>query len=273
MARTTALEVVLKRDRAVVIGGLVAVITVAWIYTLTGAGMDMSAFEMTAITAAPSAQGTTMGAMTPLAWTPAYAVLMVFMWWVMMMAMMLPSATPMILLFATFNRKRREQGAPYVATGIFALGYVLAWGAFSVLAAGLQWSLERLALLTPMMVTSSVVLGGLLLIAGGVYQLTPLKHACLRHCRSPFQFIAGHWRTGRLGAFQMGVEHGVFCLGCCWVLMALLFYGGIMNLYWIAGLALYVLIEKMIPQGHRLGFLAGLGLIVWGCAVIAATVI
>ena len=121
-----------------------------------------------------------------------------------------------------------------------------------------------------MMVTSSVYFGAALLVAAGVYQLTPLKQACLRHCRSPFDFIAHYWRQGKIGAFRMGLEHGLFCLGCCWVLMALLFYGGVMNLWWISGLAIYVLIEKLAPAGPFVGKFTGVILIVWGAWVLAA---
>ena len=209
-----------------------------------------------------------VAAMAPVAWTPRYAALMFFMWWIMMMAMMLPSATPMILLFAVINRKQRDKGAPYVPTGIFAAGYLLVWGTFSLVAVSAQWGLERMGLLSSMMASTSVLLGAGLLIAAGVYQLTPLKHACLRHCRSPLFFITQHWRPGNLGALRMGMEHGAFCTGCCWFLMALLFYGGIMNLYWIVGLAVFVLLEKTIPGGHRLGHVTGALLIAWGAALV-----
>jgi predicted metal-binding membrane protein len=170
------------------------------------------------------------------------------------------------------NRKQRDKGAPYVPTGIFAAGYLLVWGAFSLVAVSTQWGLERSGLLSSTMASTSVLLGATLLIAAGVYQLTPLKHACLRHCRSPFAFIVQHWRLGDLGALRMGIEHGAFCAGCCWFLMALLFYGGIMNLYWIIGLALYVLLEKTIPAGHWLGRLAGILLIGWGGALMLVVV-
>jgi predicted metal-binding membrane protein len=212
-----------------------------------------------------------MDAMQPMAWTVGTAVLMFFMWWIMMVAMMLPSAAPMILLFAAVNRKQRDKGSPYVPTGVFAFGYLAVWGFFSLLATAAQWGLERSALLSSMMVGTSVVLGALLLIAAGVWQLTPLKQACLRHCRSPIHFLSHHWRKGRLGAFRMGVEHGAFCLGCCWFLMALLFYGGVMNLYWIVGLALFVLLEKVLPGGHRLGGVAGVGLVAWGGLLLAGS--
>jgi len=281
----SALEAALKRDRMIVIGGLATVVAVAWLYILLGAGMGMSAFEMTRMSTPAGLGGgiesTTMGsgaavtgamqAMAPVAWTPAYAVLMLFMWWVMMLAMMLPSAAPMILLFAAINRKQRERGAPYVATGVFAAGYGLAWGAFSLVAVSVQWGLERALLLSETMVGTSIALGGALLVAAGIWQLTPLKNACLRHCRSPIHFLSHNWRKGRLGALRMGLEHGAFCLGCCWVLMVLLFYGGVMNLYWIVGLCLFVLIEKLAPAGVWVGRLAGAGLIAWGGVLLAGT--
>lgn len=210
-----------------------------------------------------------MDMMSPMPWTPGYAMLMFTMWWIMMIAMMLPSAAPMILLFATINRKQREQKRPYIPTGIFAAGYVVVWGAFSIVATGLLWGLEGYGLLSGMMASTSIVLGAVLLIAAGIWQLTPLKHACLKHCRSPIQFISQHWRKGAEGAFRMGIEHGAYCLGCCWFLMALLFYGGVMNLYWIVGLAVFVLLEKTIPAGHWFGSLAGVGLLGWGIALLA----
>jgi predicted metal-binding membrane protein len=294
--QTSALEAVLRRDRVVVVAALVAVIVAAWAYILLGAGMGMTAFEMTPSFGGPGDMppdmampegSTTMGrnggdmamgeggsgmamgdgmmmAMAPTAWTPGYAVLMFFMWWIMMMAMMLPSASPMILLFARFNRTQRDKGTPYVPTAVFALGYLLVWAAFSLVAVSAQWGLERSGLLSSMMASTSVMLGAVLLIAAGLYQLTPLKYACLRHCRSPLFFISHHWRPGEWGALRMGLEHGAFCTGCCWFLMALLFYGGIMNLFWIIGLALLVLLEKVAPAGHWVGWLMGAGLIGWG---------
>jgi predicted metal-binding membrane protein len=202
--------------------------------------------------------------MQPAVWSPAYAVLMFFMWWTMMVAMMIPSAAPTILLFAGINRRQRARAAPYVSTGVFAAGYVVAWGGFCAVAVLAQWLLERVGLLSGWMDTTSTLLGACLLTAAGVWQLTPLKHACLRHCRSPVHYLTTHWRSGTKGAFVMGFGHGIFCLGCCWFLMGLLFYGGVMNLYWIAGLAAYVLLEKTVPRGHWLGGLVGVALLGWG---------
>jgi predicted metal-binding membrane protein len=277
-------EDLLKHDRAVVVAALVFVIAISWLYLLAGAGMGMSAFEMSSLSMAIGAsRGSSMGlpmtdamgqamvAMaTPADWTWAYAFLMFGMWWVMMIAMMLPSAAPMILLFALVNRRSHAKGGPYVPTAVFAGAYLVAWGGFSVIAVALQSALERAELLSPMMASGDVAFGGALLVLAGAYQLSPLKHACLRHCRGPIDFISRHWRAGRQGAFRMGVHHGLYCLGCCWALMALLFFGGAMNLYWIAGLALFVLLEKTIPTGHRLASLSGLVLVAWGVALLTA---
>lgn len=289
MSEASLLEVALKRDRYLVIAGIAIVIVFSWAYILLGAGMGMSAFEITKASSGMSemnvpavggdmVSSTGIGdalrnahtAMTQTAvWTPGYARVMFFMWWVMMMAMMLPSASPMILLFAAVNRKQRALDAPFVSTGVFAAGYVIVWGGFSLLAAGGQWGLESAGILSAMMASTSALFGGIVLLAAGIYQLTPLKHACLRRCRSPVHYIADHWRPGSFGALQMGIEHGVYCLGCCWTLMALLFVGGVMNLYWIAGLAVFVLLEKTIPAGHRLGAVTGIGLILWGGWLVA----
>ena len=262
-------EGLLRHDRTVVVAALVFVIVVCWLYLLAGAGTGMSVFEMSSLSLAiGTSGGSSMGAATTWAWS--YVFLMFGMWWVMMIAMMLPSAAPMILLFALVNRRSHAKGGPYVATAVFAGAYVAAWGGFSVIATALQWGLERAELLSPMMASNNVALGGALLVLAGAYQLSPLKHACLRQCRGPIDFISRYWRAGRRGAFRMGVRHGVYCLGCCWALMALLFFGGAMNLYWIAGLALFVLLEKTIPPGHWLASLSGLGLIAWGAAFLVA---
>ncbi len=267
MSLDTAVEGVFKRDTTVVVAALLIVIALAWAYVLAGAGMGMSALEMTR-----ASSGGAMGMMmTPAAWDLAYAVVMFFMWWVMMIAMMLPSAAPMVLLFAAVNRKQQERGARFVPTSLFVLAYLVAWAGFSIVAVALQWALEGAALLSPMLLSASTVFGGLLLLAAGIYQLTPLKQSCLNHCRSPLQFVMMHWRSGAGGAFRMGLEHGAYCVGCCWFLMGLLFFGGVMNLYWIVGIAVYVLLEKTIPMGHWLGRAVGIALLAWGLAVLART--
>ena len=210
-------------------------------------------------------------AMTPATWTPGYALVMFSMWWLMMIAMMLPSAAPMVLLHATVTRKGLPEDDPDAspprlrsASTAFVAGYLAMWGAFSLVAVIAQWGLERGELLSAMMMPTSKWLGASLLLAAGVWQLTPFKTTCLRHCRSPVHFLSEHWRPGVGGAFGMGVEHGLFCLGCCWFLMALLFFGGVMNLVWIIGLALLVLLEKLMPAGVAFGRVTGLLLIVWG---------
>jgi predicted metal-binding membrane protein len=267
IVETTALEAVLRRDRFVMVATLAGVIVVAWIWIVFGAGTETSAVAMTQMAGMPD-----MDMMMERAvWTATYAGLIFAMWWVMMVAMMLPGAAPMLLLFARVNRSQKVQDRPYVPTGIFAAGYMVAWGGFSALAAGLQWGLEQLDLLGPMMTATNYWLGGAILLAAGLWQLTPLKGVCLRHCRSPLSFITQRWRPGRAGAFRMGLEHGAYCLGCCWFLMGLLFFGGIMNLFWIAGLAAFILLEKTIPMGHWIGRIAGVGLAGWGLLMIAST--
>lgn len=263
---TTALEAVLRRDRIIVVAGLVVVIALAWAWILLGAGTGMNATDML-----PGLGKSGMpGMMVPAAWTPGYAGLMFVMWWVMMAAMMLPSAAPVLLLFARANRNKKAVGHLFIPTGIFAAGYLAAWGGFSALATGLQWALGQFGLLSPMMATTNYWLGGAILVAAGMWQLTPIKRICLRHCYSPLGFLMGNWRPGRLGGFRMGLTHGSYCLGCCWFLMGLLFFGGVMNLYWIAGLAAFVLFEKTIPMGSWIGRVAGVAIAVWGVSLVAS---
>ena len=164
------------------------------------------------------------------------------------------------------GRRKRERGNPFVPTGIFGAGYVIVWGVFSIIATLLQWSLDEAALLSPMMKSSSIWFGAALLIAAGIYQLTPLKRVCLKNCQSPLGFLMHHWRPGWQGALIMGLKHGAFCLGCCWVLMGLLFFGGVMNLLWIAGLAVFVMIEKIVA-GPWISRCGGLILILWGAGL------
>jgi predicted metal-binding membrane protein len=237
---------------------LLVVLAGAWGWVLTGAGVGMSAVDMTAMA------GMDGWLMRAPVWTPGYAALILVMWWVMMVAMMLPSALPMLLLFARVDRRDRTGPVPLVPTLTFAAGYGLVWGGFSLGATALQWGLESLRLLSPMLETSNRWLGAGILLAAGLWQSTPLKLRCLGQCRSPLSFLVEHWRAGRLGAVRMGLAHGAHCLGCCWFLMALLFVGGVMNLFWIVGLALYVLLEKTIPHGRQLARVTGLALIAWG---------
>lgn len=265
MPRATALEQLLRRDRAVVIGGLALAAGLAWIFVLTGAGMDGF------MSAGRDGSGMAMSGMTmPAAsWSATYFLAMLIMWTVMMMAMMLPGAAPMMLLFATLERKQRERSTPYVPTSLFTLGYAVVWLGFSALATTAQWELGRLALLSSALAVTNAVLAGFVLLAAGAYQLSSLKETCLRNCRSPLDFLTRHWRGGRRGAVVMGLVHGLYCLGCCWMLMMLLFVGGIMNFLWVAGIAVYVLLEKTLPAGRWMGSAAGILLIGWGGVALA----
>jgi predicted metal-binding membrane protein len=288
---------VLRRDRKVVALVLVTVIAASWLYLLAGAGTGMYPHNMAVSVAAKMSIGPPMPGTASMSghetmtgasehssradiltssvkWTPDYALLMFSMWWLMMIAMMLPSAAPMVLLHAAVTRKALAHAgdagleAPsnsiLPATTAFIAGYLVIWGAFSLVAVIVHWALERGELLSASMMSTSRFLGSGLFLAAGVWQLTPLKTVCLRHCRSPISFLSTHWRPRVGGAFRMGIVHGVFCLGCCWFLMTLLFYGGVMNLIWIIGLALLVLAEKKMPAGIAFGRVTGLLLITWG---------
>ena len=256
------LESVLKRDRLLVIAALTGITLLAWGY------MVYEARAMYA-TGVCCCAGLKMSGPDTAPWATATLLPLFLMWTEMMVAMMIPSAAPMILTFALVQRKRREQARPFVPTAIFLLGYLVVWTGFSALAALAQWFLHAKALLSPMMVGSSPVLGGVLLIVAGVFQWTPLKNACLAHCRSPLSFLMADWREGKWGAFGMGLKHGVFCTGCCWFLMALLFVAGVMNIWWIAIIAVFVLAEKVAPRGLLVGKIAGALLVAWGVWMIA----
>jgi predicted metal-binding membrane protein len=259
MNTVSTLESVLRRDRLITMAGLGGVTGLAWIYLMIKA-MNMADTPMVMDGIAGITQ------IKP--WTPIDFVLILLMWIIMMIAMMIPSALPMILLFARVSRQAQEQGHPVAPVSAFVSGYVIAWVGFCLGATLLQWAFDQTALLSPMMVSTSPILGGILLIVAGVYQWTPLKAVCLRYCRSPFEFIARHWRKNTFGALRMGIEHGIFCLGCCWVLMTLLFIGGIMNLLWIAAIAGFVLLEKVTPFGIQVGKISGLVLALAGVFVI-----
>ncbi len=258
------------RDRAVIVTALIGVTAVSWLYLLHlarqgmggTAGMDMSMPDMPDMVA---------GAMSPMTmpWTPVDFALMFAMWWVMMVGMMLPSATPMVLTFAAVNRRKRERGQPFLPTFVFTAGYLLVWGAFSLAATLAQWGLEQAALMLPTMKTGSSILGGILYVAAGLYQWTPLKQACLANCRSPLDFVINRWHDGWTGALRMGAEHGAFCLGCCAVIMALLFVGGVMNLLWVAAIAAFVFVEKLFPAGAWIARTSGVLMIAFGGYLLA----
>jgi predicted metal-binding membrane protein len=266
----SALEALLRRERAVIAVGLAVLMLLAWIYIWRGAGMGMSALDMTMISLFPHAQAEPMPymVMQPVAWA-----MVVAMWWVMMIAMMTSSAAPLLLLYARVMRHATAQekaGVAYVPSMVLVIGYLTVWLAFSVIAAVLQYLLQRAGLISAMMLWSrSALLSSAVLIGAGVYQLSPLKRACLEHCRGPVEFLTRHWRPGWMGAFAMGVEHGLWCVGCCWMLMALLFVGGVMNLAWIAFLSLLVFAEKVIERGMIVGRIAGGVLIIWGVSTLA----
>jgi predicted metal-binding membrane protein len=258
---SAALAALLRHDRAVVLGGLGAVTAAAWVYLFFGAGVPMAMMDM---------GGGQMMAM-PAEWTPAYALLIVTMWVVMMVAMMLPAALPVVLLAATIDRRRGASGMPG-RSALFTSGYLLAWTGFSIAATALQWALDTVGLLSESMAMANRLLAGAILLAAGIYQWTSLKEACLAHCRSPMGFLMQHWRASRLGAVAIGLRHGLFCIGCCWVLMALLFVGGLMNLLWVGAITLLVLVEKTTPWGGRMARIGGAVLAVWGAATLATAI-
>ncbi|WP_233862606.1 DUF2182 domain-containing protein [Paraburkholderia adhaesiva] len=214
--------------------------------------------------------GATMAIMPRMThWHTVDLLLVSAMWAIMMAAMMLPSMVPTVLGFASINNRRREQHLPRVQTGVFVLGYLTVWSGFSLFATLAQWGLLKARLVTPMMVSATPFLAGALLVIAGVFQLTPVKHACLARCVSPLGFLLTEWRDGTRGAWIMGFRHGAYCVGCCGLLMTLLFVFGVMNLLWIAALSIYVMLEKLLPQVRWLAFAQGVLLICWGIAVAA----
>lgn len=266
----TALEAVLRRDRAVVIVALAIITALAWAdLAWLADDMAMGGMDMTGYRMIPAGRGLMMPADAP--WQPIEFGYVFVMWVVMMIGMMMPSAAPMILIYARVGRQAAVQGKPFAASGWFAGGYLLAWTTFSLVATSAQWALERAALLTPMMESASNRLGAAVLILAGVYQWAPLKEACLSHCRSPLLFIQQHggFRRDPHGALALGFRHGIYCIGCCWALMALLFVGGVMNLLWIAVLSILVLLEKIAPIGRLVARIAGICFIASGAWLLA----
>ena len=277
MPEAQTFERLIKRDRIFTLTGIAALCGLAWLYIATGAGLGMSAWEMTTFALFPHQHATeTMPGMDTFAtathWGGSAWTLMIAMWWIMMIAMMLPSAAPTILLYARVYRHALAQGQlqdRFAPIGVFAAGYLLAWLAFSVAAAMLHWALQHGGLISAMMMGSrSRLLSAAVLIGAGLYQLSPLKDICLAHCRTPASFLSRHWRPSSLGALRLGALHGAYCVGCCWMLMTLLFVGGVMNLVWIAALASLVLIEKALSFGRWIGRGSGIVLMVWGIAAL-----
>jgi predicted metal-binding membrane protein len=263
---TPAIEKVLRRDRTILMASLITIALLAWAYVINlyfrmagaaingGSAMDMPPAQM----AMPNVQ----------AWQVEDLLFTLLMWAVMMVAMMIPSATPMILTFASVNRQRYVNETPISATAAFLVGYLIVWISFSVGATLVQWGFHTAGLLSPETIRVTPLLGGILLILAGVYQFTPLKYVCLSNCRTPLSFLMTEWRTGTGGALIMGLRHGVYCLGCCWPLMLLLFVAGVMNLLWVALIAGYVLVEKVAPAGQWASRAIGLLTIGWGARLL-----
>lgn len=242
-----------RRERLILAGCLAAMVLSAWAYLVHAKGA-MADMEMP-------------GMIMP--WD-GFAVLLLFvMWAVMMVAMMMPSAAPMVLTFLEVNHRRKPTAQPLVPAGIFVGGYLAVWTAYSAAATLAQWGLHKAALLSPAMAATSPVLNGGLLFAAGVFQWTSLKSACLTSCRSPLTFLMSEWREGPAGAFVMGLRHGSYCVGCCWMLMALLFVAGVMNLFWVLAIALFVTAEKVLVRGELFGRLAGAVLVIAGVVLMA----
>ncbi|ABO57973.1 DUF2182 domain-containing protein [Burkholderia sp. SIMBA_043] len=252
------------RERVVTLLGMAALVAACWGYLWTGAGTGMSALDMTAVALFPHRLAGGIGRMDPSAAT------VILMWWVMMIAMMTPGAVPLVLLYRRVLRQSggRRDGSAWSSACLLA-GYLAAWFAFSVAAATLQMLLQPAGLISGLMLWSkSAALSAIVLALAGAYQFSPLKRACLRQCRSPVRFLATHWRPGMWGVFVLGLRHGAYCVGCCWMLMALLFVGGVMNVVWIVTLSLVVLVEKVLPGGERAGRALGAVLIGWAIATL-----
>ncbi|AOK19736.1 metal-binding protein [Burkholderia cepacia] len=255
-----------RHERVVTLLGMAALVGVCWFYLWTGAGTGMSALDMTAATLFPHRLPHGIGSMDPSLPT------VIAMWWVMMIAMMTPSAAPLVMLY---RRVLRHYGAADGASSASSLallaGYLTIWLAFSIAAASLQKVLQPTGLISAMMLWSkSALLSAIVLAAAGIYQLSPFKRACLTQCRSPVQFLTTHWRPGVAGSFLLGLHHGLYCVGCCGLLMALLFVGGVMNVVWIAALSVFVFAEKILPGGERIGRALGIVLIAWAGATLLA---
>src|SRR5579872_2506340 len=251
------IERALTRDRWIIGGSIALIAALAWLWlwreqaTMAGSMADMNMPDMPEMDA-----------------PAAYLVSAFLMWLIMMTAMMLPSAAPMILLYGRVARRARAEGAPIAPTAIFAGVYLAVWAAFSAIAALAQWELVRSGVVSAATLAfGDKRIAGALLIVAGLYQITPLKRLCLRNCRSPLQFVMRLWRPGLAGAARLGLAHGLYCLGCCAALMALLFVFGVMNLVWVAALAAFVLAEKALPLGERASFGAGVGATVAGLAL------
>jgi predicted metal-binding membrane protein len=261
---TSTLERVIRRDRIVLALALAVLTTIAAVYLVRSAAV------MQAMSAEASMHAAMGMSMTP-TWTADWPGLFL-MWAVMMVAMMLPSAAPVILLVLAMYRRRGDRRA-VVSAYAFVGGYLLAWTGFSAAAAAAQVALHRAALIGADMRFSRPVLSGIVLIAVGVYQWLPLKNLCLTHCQSPLGILSRYWREGPTGGLVTGMRHGAYCVGCCWLLMAMLFVVGVMNLLWVTALAAFILVEKLVRMGQLVPRIAGAGLAGWGSYLLASALV
>lgn len=267
LARTGSGPASTRMEGLVVIGALAAATGGAWVYLVFGfhsvPGVQMGG-------SADMSMKMSMGTLH--AWTVGDFVVTLLMWAVMMVAMMLPSAVPLTLVYAAVNRKAGRLGTPISPVLSLVAGYLSLWMASSVALTAAQWGLGRLSLLSSSMAIDDARLGALVVTAAGIYELTPLKRVCLDRCRDPARTIAAHWHSGRAGGLRTGVHLGVYCLGCCWVLMALLFVGGVMNLVWVAAIGTFVLLEKIAPMATVWSRVVGAAMIAGGAvgAVVLA---
>ena len=281
MSDAGALTGTLRRPRAIVLGALAVITLLAWAWlihlsatmhsapmpgmpTMDMSGMDMPGMDMSAMDMDSLAP-----ALEP--WTLTHGLLLFAMWAVMMVGMMTPSVTPMVLIYQRVAHQANAGGHNFASVGWFFCGYLAAWSTFAALATLAQWALESATLLSPMMKSSSDDFGGLLLLAAGIYQWLPMKDACLSHCRAPLVFVQQHggFQASFNGSLRLGFVHGMYCIGCCWALMALLFVGGVMNILWIAALMVLVLLEKIVPRAHWLTRIVGIAFCVGGLWLIA----
>ena len=245
----------IKQEQIFVVLGIILLTVLTWSYIFylnSAAAMPMNEISMPQMNS----------------WNLNDFLAIFIMWSVMMTAMMIPSAAPMILVFASVYHKRKLSGNDFVPTWIFLLGYLLIWTGFSFLAAFLQWLLHHYSIISPELKLISPVSSGIVLLAVGIYQFTPMKNVCLKNCQNPLNFVMGSWREGSLGAFIMGIHHGLYCLGCCWILMLLLFVAGVMNLIWVAMIAVLIFLEKIIPSGKWFIRISGILFAAWGFILI-----
>jgi predicted metal-binding membrane protein len=271
--KDAALATLLRRDRAIVAAMLGALIALAWAYILwLAADMQMGGMDMTGFRMIPAGAGLMMPVTAP--WELIEFAFVFAMWAVMMVGMMTPSVAPLVLLYARVGRQAAAEQQPFAASAWLVLGYVLMWIGFSFIATLAQWAIERTGWLTSAMESASGVFGGLTLIAAGLYQWTPVKDACLRQCQVPLQFIQRHggFCGEALGSLGLGARHGIYCIGCCWALMALLFVGGVMNVLWITAIMILVLTEKLIPADRLISRLSGVGFLAAGVWLIVRSV-